>query len=78
MSFGGKPTRVTGLAPGVTTVCACPYPAEVDPVASEDYMLREGPKLPVFCKTLTLAAAPKEQPLAITVEIPKFVPPPKE
>jgi protocatechuate 3,4-dioxygenase beta subunit len=78
MSFGGKPARITGLPPGVTTVCVCPYPDEVDPVASEDYMVREGDKLPVFCKQLTLAAAPAEQQLQITVEIPKFVPPPKD
>ncbi|MCW5801564.1 MAG: carboxypeptidase regulatory-like domain-containing protein [Deltaproteobacteria bacterium] len=78
MSFAGKPSRISGLAPGVATVCVCPYPAEVDPLASEDYMLREGAKLPVFCKTLTLAAAPPEQALAIPVEIPAFVPPPKD
>ena len=76
MAFGGRPAKITGLAPGTYTVCATPYPDEVGALEGEEYMLREGDTLPVFCTQLTLAAAPRERALEIRVKIPAYVPPP--
>ncbi|MBA2538657.1 MAG: carboxypeptidase regulatory-like domain-containing protein [Deltaproteobacteria bacterium] len=76
MSFDGKPTRITKLTAGTYTVCACPYPDEVGMLESEEYMVREGDNLPVFCKHVEIAAGQVEQSLQIEVQIPKHVPRP--
>jgi protocatechuate 3,4-dioxygenase beta subunit len=79
MSFGGNPARIDGLAPADYTVCAMPYPAEVRGIQETlDYMEREGDKLPIFCKAVTVKARPKEQSIEVAVELPAYVPPPPE
>jgi protocatechuate 3,4-dioxygenase beta subunit len=78
MSFGGRPVRIERLAPGVHTVCAAPYPTEVGMLEGEEYMLREGDNLPVFCKTLTITPRPAEQTLELEVAIPPYVPAPPD
>ncbi len=74
MGIAGQPAKITKLAPGTYTICASPFPAEVG-VDVEDYLVREGDRLPVFCKGLQIGATPKEQAIDIAVEIPAFVPP---
>jgi hypothetical protein len=78
MSFAGRPVRIERLAPGVHTVCAAPYPTEVGMTEGEEYMLREGDNLPVFCKQVTITARPAEQTLELEVAIPPYVPAPAD
>jgi hypothetical protein len=78
MAIAGKPARVEKLGAGEYTVCAIPYPDEVAPEAAEDYMLREGDNLPVFCKPVVLRGAGGEQTIEIEVKLPPFVPAPKD
>ena len=54
MSMGGNPARIDKLSPGTYTVCASPFPAEVG-FDVEDYLVREGDNLPVFCKHAQVA-----------------------
>jgi hypothetical protein len=78
MSFAGNPAKIGNLTPGEYTVCAAPYPDEVGADEGEDYIIREGDNLPVFCKQVTVTAAPTEQQLAIPVKIPAYVPAPSD
>jgi hypothetical protein len=78
MSFFGKPARIEHLAPGAYTVCAVPYPDEVRADEGEDYLIREGDNLPVFCKQVTITPKPSEQALQIPVQLPAYVPPPTD
>jgi hypothetical protein len=75
MAMGGNPARIDKLAPGTYTVCASPFPAEVG-FDVEDYLVREGDNLPVFCKHTQVASG--ERPLDIAVELPAFIPAPQE
>ncbi|HUQ03579.1 MAG TPA: carboxypeptidase-like regulatory domain-containing protein [Kofleriaceae bacterium] len=71
--FGGRPATFKELVPGVYSVCAAALPAEVAGGNPMNYLERHGDDLPVFCKQLTVALAPKEQQAEVTVEIPAFV-----
>lgn len=76
MSIGGRPTTIPDLSPGEYTVCAAPYPAEVQGMQPTiDYMEREGDNLAIYCAPVTVTPEPKQQSLDIEVEIPAFVPP---
>jgi protocatechuate 3,4-dioxygenase beta subunit len=78
MSFGGQPARIDGLAPDRYTVCAIPYPNEVNGAEAIDYGVREGDNLPVFCELVEVTAAPAEQALTIAVKTPAYVPEPSD
>jgi len=75
MAVGGNPARIEKLATGSYTVCASPFPAEVG-FDVEEYMVREGDNLPVFCKQVQVSRG--EAALDIAVEIPTYVPAPAE
>lgn len=75
MAMGGNPARIEKLAPGTYTACVSPFPAEVG-FDVEDYMVREGDNLPVFCKHVQVSRG--ELTLDVPVEVPAFVPAPTE
>ncbi|MBL9018963.1 MAG: carboxypeptidase regulatory-like domain-containing protein [Myxococcales bacterium] len=75
MAIAGNPARLEKLAPGLYTVCASPFPGEVG-FEVEDYLVREGDNLPVFCKQVNVAKG--EASIDIAVTIPAFVPAPDE
>lgn len=75
----GGPAEVPELEPGVYTVCAVPFPTEVQGMGDTmAYSDREGDNLPVFCKVVTVATQPAEQAVEIAVQVPAFVPLPGE
>ena len=75
----GGPADLPELKPGAYTVCAVPFPAEVQGMGDTmAYSDREGDNLPVYCKAVTVAAEPAEQSLQLDVQVPTFVPPPGE
>ena len=75
MAIAGNPAKLEKLATGVYTVCASPFPSEVG-FEVEDYLVREGDNLPVFCKQVNVGKG--EATVDIAVTIPAFVPPPDE
>lgn len=66
----GETKQFTDLAPGTYSVCITPLPVEIRPAAALDYMTRHADTLATFCKSVELAAAPREQSIAITVAVP--------
>jgi len=79
MSFAGMAANFKGLAAGTYTVCAAPSPNEVTGMAQGmAYLEREGANLAVFCKTVALTDALQDNKVELTVETPKFVPPPAD
>jgi hypothetical protein len=75
MSINGGPALVENLSPGDYTVCAAPYPTEVQGMQPTlDYMEREGDSMPIFCAKTTVAAEPARQEVTIPVQVPEFVP----
>jgi protocatechuate 3,4-dioxygenase beta subunit len=75
MSINGRPALVENLSPGDYTVCAAPYPTEVQGMQPTlDYMEREGDSMPIFCAKTTVAAEPARQEVTIPVQVPEFVP----
>jgi hypothetical protein len=76
-SLAGMPVEFENLAPGRYSVCAMPYPSELQgPMQLLQYREREGDNMPITCVTTELVAGAK-QPVTIEVEVPPFVPPPE-
>jgi protocatechuate 3,4-dioxygenase beta subunit len=74
-SIAGNPAVIRDLSAGDYTVCAVPYPSEVDSMPEMlDYMERAGDDLPIYCRRTAVAEQPDRQQLTIDVEIPAFVP----
>jgi uncharacterized GH25 family protein len=78
-SFGTAPAQVKDIIPAEYMVCAVPYPREVSGMGPIfEYMGREGDNLKAFCQPVTVAAAPETQSASLKVDVPEFVPPPKQ
>jgi uncharacterized GH25 family protein len=68
---GGTPLRITEIPPGAYTLCAVPYPREIDqPTRMMAYAERYGQQLPAACQSVKVAAAPPSQMLALRVTVP--------
>ncbi len=79
MSMAGRPAVIRDLSPGNYTVCAAPYPNEVQGMRPTlDYMEREGDNMKIFCRGVTVTEQPEQQEVVIPVEVPAFVPPETE
>jgi hypothetical protein len=50
------------------------FPIEVQGMQAMSYVERHGDSLPVFCKQATVAAAPPEQSIDVTVTLPSVIP----
>lgn len=75
-SFGGQPAKLKDIPPGEYTVCATPYPNELERQGFGAYIERQGDNMRVFCQFLAMPASPEEQQLTLEVEVPEFVPDP--
>ncbi len=79
LSFGGAPARIDQVPPGITSVCAIPFPAEVKGMGpTMEYMNREGDSLPVFCATVQVRDGAEVELVVPVDKLPTFVPPPAE
>ncbi len=69
-SLGGNPAKIDKLRPGSYTLCAVPYPNDVDFRDLGGYIEERGDALPVFCVPHEVAEAPAEQSASVPVRLP--------
>ncbi len=69
----GEPARFSEIVPGNYSVCVCPFPSQVQGMASMGYIERHSDDLPAFCQQLKIAPAPEMQSTSVTVELPPYV-----
>jgi len=74
LGFAGMAVGFTEIAaPGTYSVCLVPLPVEVQGRGGMGYFDRHAGKLPAFCQTMQVPAAPDTQTVQIPVEIPAYI-----
>jgi len=79
MSMDGAPAKLADLTPGRFTLCAMAYPLELKEMSQVmDYLTREGDHMSVNCMPLNVSPSSGVQTVQLAVDVPTFVPPPKD
>ncbi|MEZ4365786.1 MAG: carboxypeptidase-like regulatory domain-containing protein [Kofleriaceae bacterium] len=73
VAMAGGAVTFDELVPGGYTVCAVPFPREIQGMAAMGYVELHGDELPAFCQQVTVAPAPATQQVAVTVVPPALI-----
>jgi len=68
----GSSTQFTELEAGAYTACAMPFP-DIPRRQMRDYAMKYADVMPVFCKTIQVAASPDQQSATVQVTVPPAI-----